>query len=137
MIYFILLIVVILEAVEDGLREKGKKTWSKRTEGFYKVLLIYVPCFFTIDLWEVHSWTQFVATAHYLFVVLILWIFIRTYLFDPVMHLISGWSVNTVGITSPLYDKIMKNLPGWKTWVWRGFWLFLSIFWYYKAVLNF
>jgi hypothetical protein len=137
MMYILLTIIVILEAVEDGLREEGKKKWSKRIEGLYKLLFFLIPCFMTRDVLRVYDWNGFLGVANYSFVLLVLWASIRAYLFDPIMHVLSGWDINTIGITSPLWDDIMKKLPGWKVWVWRIFWLAFSIFWYYKAVKGF
>ena len=131
MLYLLLSLIVILEAVEDGHWERSYKTWSKRSEGLYKVLLLLIPVFLTIDILTTHSTWD---TMKYMFTIGLLWASIRAYLFDPMMHLISGFKQDHPGITSPLWDRIMKRLPGWKTWVWRGFWLGFSVFWYVVAV---
>lgn len=134
MIYLILLLIVILEAVEDGLWEIGQKKWSKRVEGIYKVILILMAAFYTFNLLPSNGWTMTWMKIKMMLEICLLWASIRSYIFDPIMHVIAGFSTDYVGITSPLWNKIMKILGGWKTWVWRGFWLGFSIFWYIIAV---
>jgi len=134
MIYFILLIVVILEAVEDGLWEKSHKKWSKRVEALYKIILLVMVAFYPFSIQQTTDWTSRWMVFKMMFEIGLLWASIRAYMFDPIMHLISGFETDHPGVTSPIWDNIMKRLPGWKTWVWRAFWLGFSIFWYLIAV---
>lgn len=134
MIYWIFIIIVALEAIEDGLWERGHKKWSKRSEGVYKVLLLLLPCLFTVDFLRIHTFWE---KANYIFVIAVLWASIRAFLFDPIMHLISGYDQDHVGITSPVWDKIMTRLSDWRVWIFRGAFIAFSIFWYYKAVKGF
>lgn len=133
-LYLVLMAIVLCEAIEDGLWEQNLKTWSKRVEALSSLLYLSILAFLTRDIWVTHT---FKDKLNYVFVVIVAYTMIRTYLFDLVMHITSGWSANHVGRTSPAYDLLMSKLKGWGVWVWRGAWLVLSIFWYYYAVLRF
>ena len=147
MIYNLIFIIVILEAIEDGLFYKGFKAWAKRVEVLYKIMMIGLFMFVTVDLWPGYAfgewklikenWQHFQILMKYWFVLVVLWAFIRAAFFDPIMHLISGFDQDHIGKTSPLWNKLMKYLSGWKVWVFRGAFLGLSIFWYLLAVKKF
>ena len=147
MLYYLIFIIVILEAMEDGLFFKGHKSWAKRVEVLYKILMFGIFMFVTVDLlpgyafgeWNVikANWHHFQILLKYWFVLVVLWAFIRAAFFDPIMHLISGFDQDMVGKTSPVWNWIMKYLSGWKVWVFRGGFLGLSIFWYLMAVKRF
>ena len=142
MIYLTLLIIILLQSVSDGLRERSLKKWSKRLEHLSIGLFFVLPLAVFKDI----SWIYFLSggakeslwiIVQVWFCITVLYLFIRAYLFDPVVHTVSGWKINTVGTTSPLWDKLMGRLHSWQFWVMRGFFLALSIFWYYKAIINY
>lgn len=147
MLYYLILLIVILEAIEDGLFFRGHKAWAKRVELLYKLMLFGAWMFMTVDLFPGYTFHElkiilankqhFWILMKYWFVVVVLWAFIRATFFDPIMHLISGFDQDHVGLTSPLWNKLMNYLNDWKVWVFRGAFLALSFFWYILAVKRF
>jgi len=147
MLYNLILIIVILEAIEDGLFKNGKKKFAKAVEVFYKILMIGLWMFITVDLfpgYTFHELKIILANKHhfwilvkYWFVLVVLWAFIRAAFFDPIMHLISGFDQDHTGTTAVFWPKLTKYFKGWKIWVFRGAFLGLSIFWFILAVKRF
>ena len=134
MIYIILFLIVLSQALEDGLRDRGLTTWSKRIEHFDRIPLMFIlPVFYTLSV----SDRSVSMAALYLFVIVVLYASIRAFLFDPVMHLVAGYPVNQVGSTSPVWDSITGRLRTWQFWVLRAAALGFSIFWFYKCVILF
>ena len=125
MIYLSITIIILLQAVSDGLREMKQKRWAKTLEHASIIALFFIPM-----LYKVHELAMY-------FNIFLLYVFIRAYLFDPVMHFVSGWHPNFVGTTSPWWDKLMARMNSWQFWVFRAFFLALSIFWYIVAIKNY
>lgn len=121
--YALCLGIIIFQALEDGLRERKLKTLSKASE------IGYIALFFLLMGIIPQSIENALQT-------LVLYLTIRAYLFDPVMHLTASYPVNYVGVTSPGWDHLMKRLKGWQFWVFRVFFLGFSLFWYYKVILE-
>lgn len=124
--YIIIVLIILLQAFSDGIRTRGKKKLSKWFEHISIILFFILPTTFKM------------LDTMYIFNIAILYLWIRIYLFDPIVHLVSGYPINFVGNTSPGgWDQLMSRLKTWQFWVMRTVFLTLSIFWYYKAVINY
>jgi len=123
MILIIFILLIILDAYVDVLFAENVKDWSKFLENVYKICLFAIPLLYKKQI----NW-------HYIILLGLSYWFMHIALFDLSYNLIGGLDLNYVGTTSGIYDDVMSLLSDWQFWVLRGFFAFLSIFVYSKAI---
>lgn len=139
MMYWLFFIIIIFEAVADGLMKQNNKVWSKRLEHFSIVLFFLMFPFTTVTINPISEfkWYYIRESLEYPIILIIQYVTIRWYLFDFINSKTAGWAANFVGTTSPLYDNLLGRLKNWQFWVFKSVGLIASLFWYFVVLLKY
>ena len=107
LLLLVFLVLIILDALTDVLFYKSKKFESKIIENIYKAVLMTTPMFYLgINRDLIISF-------------LVVYICFHVLIFDTSFNLIAKADINFVGTSSGFYDKLLKKLGNWWTWVLR------------------
>ena len=113
----ILLGIVVLDAVGDGLRWKGKQVAHHAVEILREAIWLCMVAYF------MDNWT-----------IITMYITARIAFFDPIINLIAGKGLGYIG-SSSIYDRLLKKFsstvkePGHLIWVLRAMALIWWIAW--------
>jgi hypothetical protein len=120
----LILLSIILEGIEDALRDLGKKSIAKIIREFKRVseCSAFAVYFFFVEVNFFHGLIG---------LILFLWI-LRFAVFDWPYNLVSRLPINFIGNTSFLYDNLMQRIKTWQYWVFKLTALALAIFIYIK-----
>lgn len=135
MIILTLIFILILQAIADGLFDRGKKKLSKLIECFYIAFFFVLIYLFVIwlgnymnlriDKQELSKLVSAVGVCYLL---------LRLCIFDPINNIAANRTVYHPGTTTYFYENLITLLyqKTWQYWIFRLFYLACAIILYLR-----